>query len=1542
MNKKLLLSLFAILFSSIFSSYSQTGFTCSNPITISSIPYQTTDNTSNYGDTYDVSQPTTCVSGLNYMTGNDVFYSYTPTVNENLNIRLSPLAGWSGIFVYDGCANVGVSCVAGVANAVSTLREIPQLAVLAGHTYIFAISTNGPPQSVGYTLTIQATPNCLNPSQITSSSLTQNSVNLSWNNPSSTTSWEVAVVATGSAIPTNGILATSNVNFPISNLTASTSYQAYVRSNCGDGSYSLWSAPINFITPAFCVTPTQVIVSNITFNSANINWTSSTGNSGWQYAVQLSNISTLPSSGIVVNSNSAIATGLSASTSYKVYVRTICTNQTFSAWSVASQFATSTSCAIPTQIISSNVTQNTSTITWLNNTNVSNWEYAIQLSTITTIPTSGIITSNNTVSLSNLVAGSTYKFYLRSFCTNQTYSNWSSILFSTAQTPLPTPLCGEIFTDNGGLNNSYANGSDSTVTIYPTNAGEVVTVTFTSFNTEANWDGMYVYNGNSINSPIISSGNPGGNVPGGLPGSFSGNVIPGPFTSSSLDGALTFRFRSDSTLNLAGWSANVTCGLVPTCPKPILTSITNINFGGGTINWTETGNATQWEVLVLPSTANAPDATMSGILTSNNSFVITGLSSLSYKVYVRSICNINEVSLWSLPLTLSLSTCTLPVITQTSGSLNFNWNANNSTQWEVIVLTSSEPVPNTTSVGTLLSTNSYQAIGLSCGVTYKIYVRSYCSATSFSNWNSLLFTTPVCNLINGQPQNISTCTATGQDCFDFNNTTVSILGTTVASDITITYYNSLANATSQTNVLPMLYCITNSFQSIYARIYKISTQQSQIVNFTISAQSVLSTVVLSGFGQCDDNGDGNVIFDLTSNSQINTSNTLSYYTSLSNAVGFISPITNPTVYSIPVSTSVQTIFIREIIENGCDKVYSIQLGANSDCNLAHNCNLANSLCSSLGNPFTNTHQGINAEVGNANNYGCLATTPNPTWFYLPVSTAGTINLTIEQSTTINFVTNNLDVDYIVYGPFTNPVLPCSSGLNQSNTVSCSYSASSIEYPIIPNAQVGEYYLLMVTNFSNQAGFIRINMNASSTGSIDCSGLRLNAFLDNNNNGNQDNGEVNFPLGQFHHSVNDGEIHNVIAPTGIYNIYDIDGTNSYDFNYTINSEYSSMYSLTNASYNNVNVIIGGGMVTYNFPIIITQNYNDLAVNLIPVNAPRAGTSYQNKIVYANEGNQTIPSGTITFNNNNATVINSISQLGTTNIANGFTYDFTNLLPFETRVITVTMQVPPIPTVAINQLLTNTASIIPLLDDVVVSNNSSSLSQAIIAAYDPNDKIESHGEKILYSSFNQNDYLYYTIRFENTGNTSAVNVAVRDVLNSKIDETSLIMVDASHNYTMDRIGTTLNWSFNNIQLPVSVANTSTGKGYVTFKIKLKPGFSVGDVIPNTASIFFDTNPAIVTNTFNTEFVSALGTTNFNSNNFVVFPNPATNSVTVSLQNSNENLKSTVIYDVLGKAVKIVSNISSNENIIDINDISKGVYLLEITTENNFKEIKKLVIK
>ena len=132
----------------------------------------------------------------------------------------------------------------------------------------------------------------------------------------------------------------------------------------------------------------------------------------------------------------------------------------------------------------------------------------------------------------------------------------------------------------------------------------------------------------------------------------------------------------------------------------------------------------------------------------------------------------------------------------------------------------------------------------------------------------------------------------------------------------------------------------------------------------------------------------------------------------------------------------------------------------------------------------------------------------------------------------------------------------------------------------------------------------------------------------------------------------------------------------------------------------------------------------------------------------------------------------------------------------------------------------------------------------------------------------------------------------------------------------------------------------KGYVQFRVKPNPGYAVGDIITNTASIFFDFNPVIVTNTFNTEFVQQLATNQYEQNSFAFWPNPASGTLTVTAADG-QSIASVAIYDMLGKAVYSTKMQAETQN-IDVSQISTGMYFIEVTTSGNVKTTKKLMIK
>ncbi|WP_051200040.1 T9SS type A sorting domain-containing protein [Flavobacterium subsaxonicum] len=604
---------------------------------------------------------------------------------------------------------------------------------------------------------------------------------------------------------------------------------------------------------------------------------------------------------------------------------------------------------------------------------------------------------------------------------------------------------------------------------------------------------------------------------------------------------------------------------------------------------------------------------------------------------------------------------------------------------------------------------------------------------------------------------------------------------------------------------------------------------------------------------------------------------------------------------------------------------------------ANECINAYPLCGALGEPFLNTIASPNADPLSVESYGCLGSEPNPAWFYMPVSQSGDLNFLIEQYT---FGNTPIDVDFICWGPFTGAV--CGPEfLNTSAVVDCSYSASSTEEVNIPGAVAGEYYMIMVTNFSNQAGLITI-MDTNSQGALDCSGINLNAFLDANANGVQDVGEMGFPLGNFvYEANNDGNVHTVTSFNGSYTIYDEVLGNTYDFQYDIAPEYTDYYTVATPSYTDIPVMPGNAVVTYNFPVTITTPYQDLAIYTIPVSAPPVpGFTYIEQIVYSNLGNQAIATGSINYVKELNATITTISDGSAVLSPTGFDLPFTNLQPFETRTFTVTLQTPVIPDVNLDDAFTSTVTITPLEDDATPENNTSVSTQVVVGSYDPNDIIESRGRDVLIDDFTNDDYLYYRIRFQNTGTASALNVSVDDVLDPQLDQNTVEMLYASHDFVLDRQDNHLVWTFNHILLPAEQDNEEGSHGYIYFRVKPVAGFAVGDIIPNDASIYFDFNPAIVTNTFETHFMAPLSVVAVDQTNFSVYPNPAKDNITIALNKGTETIASVKIYDVTGKTLYTNSAIAANSLQIDSTPFAPGTYFVEITGSTNTKTVKKLL--
>jgi len=335
------------------------------------------------------------------------------------------------------------------------------------------------------------------------------------------------------------------------------------------------------------------------------------------------------------------------------------------------------------------------------------------------------------------------------------------------------------------------------------------------------------------------------------------------------------------------------------------------------------------------------------------------------------------------------------------------------------------------------------------------------------------------------------------------------------------------------------------------------------------------------------------------------------------------------------------------------------------------------------------------------------------------------------------------------------------------------------------------------------------------------------------------------------------------------------------------------------------------ITQDFCITPKGVFSKINITVIPLTPPaRPGFDAQYKIVWENVGNQ-IESGTLNFTYDE-TLLDYISATQTADqVADGIIkWNFTNLLPFEKREITVTLKVNrPTDTPAVNagDKLYLTASI---LDNIFTLENT------VVGSYDPNDKTCLQGDRVKPDMVGE--YVDYLIRFENTGNYAAENVVVKDIIDTKtFDVSTLKITDASHEVYTRIEGNKVEFIFENIQLPFDDANND---GYIAFKIKTLPSLVLGDSLKNLADIYFDYNFPIRTNEAQTTVAFPVFTKDITTE-VNIYPNPVTD---ILYLDTNENWSKAVIYDISGR---ILRSASLDGQSIDVSELESGTYFVRL---------------
>ena len=229
-----------------------------------------------------------------------------------------------------------------------------------------------------------------------------------------------------------------------------------------------------------------------------------------------------------------------------------------------------------------------------------------------------------------------------------------------------------------------------------------------------------------------------------------------------------------------------------------------------------------------------------------------------------------------------------------------------------------------------------------------------------------------------------------------------------------------------------------------------------------------------------------------------------------------------------------------------------------------------------------------------------------------------------------------------------------------------------------------------------------------------------------------------------------------------------------------------------------------------------------------------------------------------------------------------------------------------------------------------NNYSTLGMYVGVSYDPNDKSVNQP---LYVDPGVQDEYTYVIRFQNTGTAPAQDVYIMDTLSNHLDWSTLQVIETTHQMQLiDNGNGVIRFDFPQIWLPDSTNNEPASHGHVVYKIKEKVSVGLGDVVENTAYIYFDQNAPVITNT--TQNINMiLSIEHPESIALSLYPNPTNGLLNVMAETPIQQIR---VLDLSGKLVMEATPLNA-QHMLDVTHLSEGVYAVQVmTTEGQTNRI------
>lgn len=350
------------------------------------------------------------------------------------------------------------------------------------------------------------------------------------------------------------------------------------------------------------------------------------------------------------------------------------------------------SCVAPTGLTAGNLTLNSATVSWTASVSAPNggYEYEVRSSGTVGSGATGLVTSGTTNGLSlpvsGLTANTTYTYYVRAICGSGDNSAWASATFLTGYcVPSSTSNATYInnFSTTGGTTNisnlasGYAttgyqdNFATAAVSQYATGTinfasdivgGTLGTSIWVDWNNDLIFDNaterVFVttaYGGNQVGSFVVPNGTPLGDYR---------LRIRVDYNAIAPDACASTNTRTEAE------DYKLTVIAQPSCLAPTGLTINNVTATGATFNWTgSVSNNNGYDYYystsnTAPTSGTTPSGSVGqGVVTAT----VSGLTpSTDYFVWIRTNCDANGLSDWTLAPVAFKTLCNPPVITATT------------------------------------------------------------------------------------------------------------------------------------------------------------------------------------------------------------------------------------------------------------------------------------------------------------------------------------------------------------------------------------------------------------------------------------------------------------------------------------------------------------------------------------------------------------------------------------------------------------------------------------------------------------------------------------------------------------------------------------------------------------------------------------------------------------------------------------------------------------------------------------------------------------